>query len=691
MRHASATSAGALLSLVFASGLACGQNIRRIESTLPGQIGSAAVLVDDVPLVHTAQLLPVNESGQIVGSGDVRVQFEQVLARLRTCLTQSGSNLSRTLQLNCYLARGEDANALTEVLGQAFPAEQRSAISIVTTPLPHPEALVAFDAVAASQVERLTAIRLDADSATLPAGSRIYISGQAEPGTLREATQKTLASLSATLRHCGRTDSDVVQLKCFLQPLTSAHEVQEEIARHFGPKIAPSISFVEWKSTAPIEIELVAWGGPANPDAAQTLEFITPPGMQASPLYSRVARINHGGTIFFSQLATNENNVRSTFEALQLLLEKSGSSMQHLVKATYYVTDDEVSKKHNETRPRYYDPNRPPSASKAMVAGCSGRDARYAMDIIAIPSSRGTPASGPEQGFGLTAQEAATGWLSIYDGETTFGWKDAAAENGMLRGGATMGEFGPCQVRGQFTGAGAISVGGELFAVSGDVPLRLDATKVRAPIKIGEGVGVKSLAVRPLELQPLFNQRDLTGWQAIGRKGPIEAKDSFWNVQEKVPRAVGGPGAIEYTGRQFGDAVIQLDVRTRAVHSNGGLFFRAIPGDFMNGYEAQLHNRCLEDDPAKPFRYCTGGIDDRQDARRQVARDFVTFRMTVIATGPHIATWVNGYQTVAWTDDRQPHDNPREGQRLKPGAIQLQAHDPATDYEVSQILAAAWE
>ena len=207
-------------------------------------------------------------------------------------------------------------------------------------------------------------------------------------------------------------------------------------------------------------------------------------------------------------------------------------------------------------------------------------------------------------------------------------------------------EFGSIQVRGQFAGSGNVSIGGKEYAVSGDAPLKIDATKGRGPIKIGEGVSVKSLAVRPLELQPLFNGRDLTGWQAIGRKGPIDAKDSFWKMQGNVLRAVGGPGAIEYTGRQFGDVVIQLDVRTRAVHSNGGLFFRAIPGDFMNGYEAQLHNRCLEDDPAKPFRFCTGGIDDRQDARRQVARDFVTFRMTVIATGPHIATWVNGYQTV---------------------------------------------
>jgi enamine deaminase RidA (YjgF/YER057c/UK114 family) len=681
-------SAGAWLCLVVAAG-AWAQNIRRIEEHSPGSVGSAAVLVDDVPLIHTAQLLPVDEAGRIVGAGVFRVQLDQALARLRECLVDNDSHWSRVLQLNCYVARQDDAEALLAGVSESF-AKLQPAVSVVVSPLPHPDAMLALDAVAVSGAEQVPAVRFDPGAATLPAGSRIYISGQAEPGTLREATQKTLASLSATLRHLGRSDADVVQVKCFLTPMSSVGEVREEIKKHFGPKFAPAVSFVEWKSTAPIEIELVAWGGSANPDAKEPLEFITPPDMKASPLFSRVARINRGGTIFLSQLAASDADVKPTFDQLELLLEKTGSDLKNLAKATYYVTDDEVSKNHNEVRPKFYDPERPPAASKALVASC-GDKARYTMDLIAVPSSRGAPASGPEHGFGLTAKEAAEGWLSLFDGETAFGWKDASVENGTLRGGTTTVEFGSVQVRGQFAGSGNVSIGGEEHTVSGDSPLKIDATKARGPIKIGNGVSVKSLAVRPLELQPLFNQHDLTGWQAMGRKGPIDEKESFWKLQGSVLRAVGGPGTIEYTGKQFGDLVIQLDVRTRAVHSNGGVFFRAIPSDFMNGYEAQLHNRCLDDDPAKTFRYCTGGIDDRQDARRQVARDFQTFRMTVIATGPHIATWVNGHQTVSFTDDRPLHDNPREGQRLKAGAIQLQAHDPATDYEVSQVLAAAWD
>ena len=59
--------------------------------------------------------------------------------------------------------------------------------------------------------------------------------------------------------------------------------------------------------------------------------------------------------------------------------------------------------------------------------------------------------------------------------------------------------------------------------------------------------------------------------------------------------------------------------------------------------------------------------------------------MTVIATGPHIATWVNGHQLTDWTDTRPPHDNPRQGLRTKPGTIQLQAHDPGSNLEFKNI------
>src|SRR5581483_976346 len=164
-----------------------------------------------------------------------------------------------------------------------------------------------------------------------------------------------------------------------------------------------------------------------------------------------------------------------------------------------------------------------------------------------------------------------------------------------------------------------------------------------------------------------------------------------WDTSEGVLRAGGGPGALEYQKQRYGDLVLQAEVRTRARHANGGLFFRCQPGLFMMGYEAQVYNRCEGGDVSKPATYSTGGIDDRQNARRLVSRDGVPFVETVIAHGNHLATWVNGYQQTDWTDRRPRHDNPRQGLRTEPGTLQLQAHDPATDIEFRAVRVAAWE
>ena len=169
------------------------------------------------------------------------------------------------------------------------------------------------------------------------------------------------------------------------------------------------------------------------------------------------------------------------------------------------------------------------------------------------------------------------------------------------------------------------------------------------------------------------------------------AKRAKWKVDRGILRATGGPGAVELQGQRYSDLVMQVEVRTRHKLVNGGVFFRSVPGEFMNGYEAQVFNTCYDGDPSQPARYSSGGIDDRQLARSLVSRDEVSFTMTIIAIGPHLSTWVNGHQMTDWTDSREKHENPREGLRLKPGTIQLQAHDPETDLEFSKIRVSAIE
>jgi len=189
----------------------------------------------------------------------------------------------------------------------------------------------------------------------------------------------------------------------------------------------------------------------------------------------------------------------------------------------------------------------------------------------------------------------------------------------------------------------------------------------------------RSLKLRPLALKSLFNGKDLSGWRVIPDHPSVYSvtPQGWLNVKN-------GNGDLQ-TEKTFGDFVLQLDVISHGQHLNSGVFFRAIPGQFWQGYESQIRNQWEGEDRNQPVDFGTGGIYRRQPARRVVSNDREWFTKTILAHGPHFAVWVNGYQVSDWTDTRPPHANPREGCRVQPGVISLQGHDPTTDLSFRNI------
>jgi enamine deaminase RidA (YjgF/YER057c/UK114 family) len=227
----------------------------------------------------------------------------------------------------------------------------------------------------------------------MPAGARVYVSGQAEPDPdLARSTRRTLEGLDATLKYLGLSRASIVQVKAFMQPMTAAAEVEREVEAFFGEGSVPPLALVDWRSSRsqPVEIELVAAAGPSK-EGGETVEYLTPPGLKPSPVFSRVARVNRGGAIYVSGLygrhgAFGASEVKEVLDELGKVLAEAGGDFRHLVKATYYVATDETSRALNELRPKYYDPSRPPAASKAMVAGVGSDGRSVTLDMIAVPA-----------------------------------------------------------------------------------------------------------------------------------------------------------------------------------------------------------------------------------------------------------------------------------------------------------------
>jgi len=194
-------------------------------------------------------------------------------------------------------------------------------------------------------------------------------------------------------------------------------------------------------------------------------------------------------------------------------------------------------------------------------------------------------------------------------------------------------------------------------------------------------VAFRDVRLRPLATTRAFNGHDLAGWHEV------PGGQSRFAVEAEAIRVTGGRGFLETDGT-WGDLVLQARVRTRAAGLNSGIFFRAVRGtaaEPANGYEVQIHNVFRDGDRSRPVDFGTGGIYRRSPARRVVGDDGAWQALTLVATGRHVAVWVDGEQVTDWTDDRPPADNPRQGARTAAGHVSLQGHDPTTDLEFRDI------
>jgi len=378
-----------------------------------------------------------------------------------------------------------------------------------------------------------------------------------------------------------------------------------------------------------------------------------------------------------------------------------------------------------------------------------------ALAVSWLPAQEPKPGPAPSR---LTKQQLAQGWISLFDGETLFGWQpvggskwnvfkgilapegDKAATiattmpfdnyvlaveyqtrnddvelllNAEVEGDKLSAAAGP---KLQPTGAGVGTVTatvrhgkvGQVYTMITD-PLGIGGSASATASKAvdnaagpqpgligirGTGVVIRAVRLHPLDAKPLFNGRNLDGWKVFpGKKGEFAVGEGGTLTVKN------GPGDLA-TEKEFSDFVLQLECRTNGKHLNSGIFFRALPGEYQKGYEAQIHNgwqdkaKTVEVDAFDPMTrepkgkekidtlamdFGTGAIYRRIPARKQAAVDDEWFHMTVIAQGRRIATWVNGVQVVDWVDPRPEKDNPREGCRLGKGVISIQAHDPTTD------------
>ena len=333
----------------------------------------------------------------------------------------------------------------------------------------------------------------------------------------------------------------------------------------------------------------------------------------------------------------------------------------------------------------------------------------------------------------LPADEAAQGWIQLFDGVSRFGWTSGGgqwqvnanslvsdpAQESSLRTTASFSDF-DLKFEARITGGsatlllradpqskpaqpgytlslsdGAIegisggtassaasgwntyevhaegthllaSLNGKITADGKSTKNRVGYLEFRAPR--GTRVEVRSILLKPLGLDPLYNGSNLDGWKAVaapappsksklklpipGLSGKPKAPPNVqWSGQGTI-HGQDGVGQLE-SGNAYDDFVLQFTAKAagKDEHTGVQMFFRGTPNQFDSGYAVSADNatdRQLQD--GKSFG--TGGLVNLEKSRTASVSAGQYYTCTVIARAHRVSVWVNGFLVTDYYDSR---------------------------------------
>lgn len=158
--------------------------------------------------------------------------------------------------------------------------------------------------------------------------------------------------------------------------------------------------------------------------------------------------------------------------------------------------------------------------------------------------------------------------------------------------------------------------------------------------------------------RPLFNGKDLSGWNLKGGTCTYEVKDSTI-VGTTIPKS---PNTFLCTDASFSDFIFTCDMKW-AVDGNSGIMFRARSRTGDKSFERVYGPQCEMEGVNNP-RGWSGGIygeaaggwfyplwlEAHEEVRNAINADGWN-RVTIKAEGGTVKTWVNGIPAAHWQTD----------------------------------------
>jgi 2-iminobutanoate/2-iminopropanoate deaminase len=351
--------------VAFSTGAASQQDRRFVPATPPAAY-SAAVTAGG--LVYVSGVVGTAGSTGASAGADIAAQTAGAFARLKAELESAGALLDTAVNVNVYLKRASDFDAMNVVYRRMFAADP-PARTTIQADLPG-DSLIELSAIAVPAGAKRQAMLpegwmksprpysyvIATDDLVFLSGlvSRRGIDDKVVPGSVAVQTRTILNNAQTLLRTAGLELDDVVAARVFLTDDSHFDEMNEEYKKFFdvdSPARATTVAAL-MGADATVEISLIA--------SREEKQVIGAPMQPTLPIS---AAIRAGRRVFFSGVVgTTDTNVadtpaqtREALARLKTTMAAAGMSYADIVDSTVYLNHlwqtDQIDKVYREIFP----------------------------------------------------------------------------------------------------------------------------------------------------------------------------------------------------------------------------------------------------------------------------------------------------------------------------------------------------
>lgn len=283
------------------------------------------------------------------------------------------------VKIRAFVAGTGDLRRVASIVAETF-SEAKQPIPAVSTilvgALPVDGAQIVMEATAQER------------KAVNPAGVA-FLSGQLvrateeKPRPLDQVAAESIANLQKAIAAAGTTNDHLLRATCFVSVLDNPSELNVKLAQAF-PKAAVNLLQLQ-RVTGPSTVECE---GVARLTAApaQAVEFVNPDGLEKSPNYTQIAKVNTAKLVLTTtqqSFGLDDDAMRLAMSRLQKMLDSQHAAYGQVVMAHGYALSNKAMTEYRRVRGDFYTKAHPPASTLLVFEGLPSSDAVFGLDVIA--------------------------------------------------------------------------------------------------------------------------------------------------------------------------------------------------------------------------------------------------------------------------------------------------------------------